>query len=205
MRVTENDQKIYKYICQNGFATVKHIANVFYNDIVYKNELAKKRLKCLIEHGYIKKNRSVNCTQDVFYSEDKYKRQTYHNIVVMDFYTKLLEMKSVKVIKFEKEKVWGHNEGLYIKGNVVSDAYIVIEYKGIMRIFLLEVQSSKNDWRNTIKKYEQVVPDIMRECDATPTIIIADDITHIINFDHSLPVCQIDCKLTDFPLIFDVE
>lgn len=205
MRVTDKDKKIYKYIEEQGFATVKQIANIFYNDITYKNELAKKRLSCLVEHGYVKQTKSVNCNQHIFYADDKFKRQTYHNIIVMDFYTKLLEMKSVKVLEFEREKVWGSREGVYVKNNIVSDAYIVTQIKDYIRVFLLEVQSSKNNWKNTITKYEPHAKDIMEECGGVPTIILADEVQHTINIEHSLPICQIDCKMTDFPLIFDTE
>jgi hypothetical protein len=101
MQVTENDQKIYEYISKTGFATVKQISNIFYNDILYGATLAKKRLNCLIQHGYIKKIKSTNCNQDIFYEDSKFKRQSKHNILVMDVYSCFRKIENLNVLNFE--------------------------------------------------------------------------------------------------------
>ena len=204
MRITSKDREIYKYIEKNKFATVKQIANVFFNDIIYKNELAKKRLSCLVEHGQIKYSKAENCNQMVFYSEDKYKLQTYHNIVVMDLYTKFLEMRNLEVLNFEREKVWGSG-----KGAVRSDAFITVKYSGKIQNFLVEAQASKNLWINSITKYNNkvVLEEIYKACGGyAPVLIFMDEIMHSLDKVESFfQVRQIDLKLTDFPLIFDTE
>ena len=134
MRITPKDRDIYKYIEKEGFATVKQIGNIFFNDIIYKNELAKKRLNCLVEHGYVREVKSTNCNQHIFYSNDKFKKQSYHNIVVMDLYSKFLEMRKVDVIKFEREKTFSdlrHGKfryDFYIKN--LHGADCIIEFNG---------------------------------------------------------------------------
>lgn len=201
MRITEKDRKIYKFIDKVGFATVKQIGSTFFNDITYKNELAKKRLNCLIEHGYIKQAKSVNCNQHIFYSDDKFKRQTYHNIVVMDLRSKFNEMRKVDIISFEREKVWGSGSG-----KVISDAFISISYEGKIRSYIVEVQASNNLWKNSINKYAN--QDILQEMvnasgGVFPTMIFVDEISH--NMDSlgaPYEIKQLDMNLTDFPLIF---
>lgn len=202
MRITDKDRKIYKYIDQTGFATVKQIGNIFFNDITYKNELAKKRINCLVEHQYIKEAKSINCTQHVFYCDDKYKKQTYHNIVVLDLYSKFLEARSIEIIKFEREKVWAN-------GKVISDAFITISYRGKIQSFIVEVQASKNLWKNTINKYANldVLSDMQSQSGgALPAMIYVDEIMHDMKqFEAPYQLLQVDMNLTDFPLIFDAE
>lgn len=202
MRVTDKDRKIYRYIEDNNFATVKQIGNVFYNDIIYKNELAKKRLNCLIEHNYIKKTKSVNCSQHIYYIDDKYKRQTYHNIIIMDFYTKFLEMKGVEVLEFIKEKEWNNKK-------VRSDALISISVNDEIIYFILEVQTSKNDYKSNLDKYldKNTVNDIVHYCKGSfPVIVLVDEIFHNISkYNNYLQIVQLDQKLTNFPLVFQTE
>lgn len=201
MRITNKDREVYKYISEQGFATVKHIANVFFNDITYKNELAKKRLTCLIEHGYVKQIKSVNCNQHIFYADDKFKKQTYHNIVLMDLYTKFLEMRGLEIINFEREKTWA--------GKVRSDGFLIVKYRGKIQSFLIEVQASNNSWKNSITKYEyrEVVEEIRDACDGVmPVLIYVDELMHnITELEKVFQIRQVDMKLTDFPLIFDSE
>lgn len=201
MRVTAKDRKIYKFIDDEGFATVKQIGNVFFNDIIYKNELAKKRLNCLVEHGYIKQTKSVNCNQHIFYTDDKFKRQTYHNIVVMDLYSKFKEMRNVDIIHFEREKSWGDG-----KGKVVSDAFIAVSYNGNIKSYIVEVQASNNIWKNSINKYAnvQILQEMVNACGGVyPIMIFVDEISHNMDvLGAPYKIVQVDMNLTDFPLIF---
>lgn len=202
MRITEKDRKIYKYIEAAGFATVKQIGNIFFNDIIYKNELAKKRLNCLVEHGHIKQVKSVNCTQHIFYCDDKFKRQTYHNIVVMDLYSKFLEMRKLEVVNFQREKIWAG-------GKVISDAFLSVSYKGKIQSYIVEVQASRNLWKNSINKYADtnVLQEIIDNCDGVyPLMIFVDEIVHDTKqLGAPFEIAQVDMNLTDFPLIFDVS
>ena len=201
MRITEKDRRIYKYIENAGFATVKQIGNIFFNDITYKNELAKKRLNCLVEHGHIKEVKSVNCNQHVFFADDKYKRQTYHNIVVMDLYSKFLEMRKLEVIKFEREKTWAG-------GKVISDAFITVSYADKIQSYIVEVQASKNLWRKSIEKYAdmEVLQDMINQSGGVyPIMIFVDSLMHNIeNLGTPFDIAQVDMNLNDFPLIFNM-
>ena len=201
MRVTEKDRKIYKFIDKEGFATVKQIGNVFFNDITYKNELAKKRLNCLVEHGYIKQSKSVNCNQHIFYTDDKFKKQTYHNIVVMDLYSKFNEMRNLNIIDFKREKSWGTG-----KGKVVSDAFLSVSYNGMIRSYVVEVQASNNPWKNSINKYAnvEILQEMVNECGGVyPVMIFVDEISHNVDvLGTPYKIIQVDMNLTDFPLIF---
>lgn len=201
MRVTPKDREIYKYIEKVGFATVKQIGNVFFNDITYKNELAKKRLNCLVEHGHLKEIKSINCNQHIFYSDDKYKRQTYHNIIVMDLYSKFLEMRKLEIINFEREKTWAG-------GKVISDAFITASFRGKIQSYIVEVQASKNLWKNSINKYAdmEILQDMVNSCGGVlPVMIFVDELVHNTDaLEAPFEVTQVDMNLTDFPLIFDV-
>lgn len=199
MRITDKDRSIYKLIDEVGFATVKQIGSIFFNDITYKNELAKKRLNCLIEHGYIKQAKSVNCNQHIFYTDDKLKRQTYHNIIVMDLYVKFNEMRKLEILHFEREKRWDN-------GKVISDAFISVSYNGNIKSYIVEVQASKNLWKSSVNKYanQDVLEEMAEACGGVlPTMIFVDEICHKID-DPNIPfeIVQVDMNLTDFPLIF---
>ena len=202
MRITEKDRKIYKFIESAGFATVKQIGNIFFNDIIYKNELAKKRLNCLVEHGHVREVKSVNCNQHIFFTDDKFKRQTYHNIVVMDLYSKFLEMRKLEVINFEREKVWAG-------GKVISDAFITASFRGKIQSYIVEVQASRNPWKNSVNKYADlnVLQDMANQSGGVlPVMIFVDELVHNTEqLETPFEITQIDMNLTDFPLIFDVS
>lgn len=201
MRVTANDKKIYKFIEDFGFATVKQIANIFFNNITYKNELAKKRLTCLIEHNLVDKAKSINCSQHIFYSDDKYKRQTIHSIIIMDFYTKFIE-EGIDVLEFKREKRWNN-------GKVISDAFITVKYNNKIQSFILEVQTSNNTYKKNISKYldEDVRKEIIDYCHGFfPVIVHVDDVEHNVEeFKDKLQIVQLETNLKRFVLLFDTE
>lgn len=201
MRVTERDRLIYQYIQENKFATVKQIGNVFFNDIIYRNELAKKRLNCLMEHKLIKSIKSTNCSQHIYYSNPKYKSQSYHNIVVMDFVSKLKEISSVQIVHMEREKSWTQG-GTTVR----SDAFIVIHFNGFLRTFIVEARTSNNSWIKSMEKYNEVMETVISESNGTiPTLISIDAAKHNMDeVDSFMKIIQIDIKLSDFPLIFDI-
>jgi hypothetical protein len=203
MEITKRDEKIYKFIEKHGFATVKQITNVFFNDILYGSTLAKRRLDCLIEHGYVKSDKSTNCEQNIFYSDDKFKKQTFHNILVMDIYTEFLKIDDLDVLNFERNKGFGNNK-------IYSDAFITVKYdsfdKTIIQSFIIEVETSNNNYRNTLSKYNDVdvYNDIVSLCDGYgAALVFVDPIKHSMdNIKCPWPVIQLNENLTNFPLIF---
>lgn len=207
MKVTEKDEKIYKFIEDNGFATVKQIANIFYSDILYGSTLAKKRLDCLTEHGYIKQTKSINCSQHVFYVLDKNRKKTRHSIIVMDLYSKFLMMNNLKVLSFERERCFANRK-------VIADGFITVKYSKlngdiIIQNFIFEVQTSNNDYTKVLGKYadDEVNKDILLSCDGyAPLVIYVDNVKHnMTNVSCPYPICQIDENLNDFPLIFNAD
>lgn len=208
MKVTENDQKIYDYISKTGFATVKQISNIFYSDILYGPTLAKKRLNCLIEHGYIKKIKSSDCNQDIFYEDSKFRRQSKHNILVMDVYSCFRKIDSLNVINFEVNKQWGIDHKIY------SDAFLTVEYNAYDNIFtqnfIIEVETSKTKYKNPLYRYNDVEidTDIRAACSGfAPVIILIDNIKHNKDFylQCSYQVCHLDESLCGFPLVFSYK
>lgn len=203
MIVTQKDELIYKYIEENNFATVRQITNAFFSDLLYGATSAKKRLSCLIEHGYIKQTKSTNCNQDIFFVDDKYRKQSKHSILVMDVYSKFYKMENLKIIDFKKEKGFANNK-------VISDGFINISYysvgKTIIQSFIIEVQTSKNDYKKVLNKYNDSVidSDIRAECDGfAPVLIYIDNIKHdMSNICCPYQICQLKESLSDFPLIF---
>lgn len=206
MRVTEKDEKIYKFIEENGFSTVKQITNIFFNDSLYGSTVAKKRLDCLTQHGYIKQTKSVNCSQHVFYVLDKHRKKTKHSILVMDVYSKFLQMDNLKVLNFQREKGFANN-------TVLSDGFITIKYTKldtvIVQNFLIEVQTSNNDYTKVLNKYsnEEVNADIVASCDGyAPVLIYIDNIKHSMKgITCPYQICCLHESLNDFPLIFDTN
>lgn len=203
MQVTKRDEKIYQFIKKYGFTTVKHITNVFFNDTLYGSTVAKKRLDCLRQHGYIKMTKSINCTQNIFYSDNKFNKQTLHNILVMDLYTEFLKIRDLNVLSFERNKGFGNNK-------IFSDAFITVKYNSfnntVTQSFIIEVETSNNNYKNTLSKYNDVdvYKDITANCDGyRATLIFVDPTKHSMdNIKCPYPVIQLDEYLTNFPLIF---
>lgn len=206
MRITEKDKKINAHIEENGFATVKQIGELFFAESTFKSQQAQKRLKALIEYGYIKQYKAVNCSQNIYAASDKFKRQTLHNIIAMDVIVKFMAMKSVKVLDYKREKTWSN-------GKVISDGFISVSYPGkepgeiIMQSFIIEVHQSNNKWKNTLEKYnnESVHKDIIKNTyeGSSPTILFIDSVSHKMdNIICPYQIIQIDSNLTDFPFIF---
>jgi hypothetical protein len=204
MRITKKDELIYHYIEEMGFATVKQVTELFFNDIEYGKTLARKRLNCLIEHGYIKETKSTNCSQHIFYVDPKHSRKTHHAIILMDLYVRFRQMNSLKILNFEREVPFCNKK-------ILSDGFITVTYKvqeGVaVQNFIIEVQTSNNDFKKVLGKYYDgdIVREINAKCEGyLPVIIYVDDVTH--NMDNvrcPYQVIQVDEKLTDFPLIFE--
>lgn len=208
MQITEKDKTINTHIEKYGFATVKQIANIFFNDSAFKGQQAYKRLKALLEYGYIKQYKSVNCSQNIYAVSDKYKRQTLHNIIALDVICKFIECKSIKILDAKRERVWAN-------GKVISDAFVTIKYtKGIevfIQSFIVEIHTSNNKWQKTLEKYnnKEVIDDILKSTPGgdkgiAPTLIFVDSVTH--NFESincPFKITQIDSSLTDFPFVFN--
>lgn len=203
MIVTKKDELIYQYIEDNHFATVRQITNAFFGDLLYGATSAKKRLMCLIEHGYIKQTKSINCNQDIFFVDDKYRKQSKHSILVMDVFSEFYKMNNLKIIDFKKEKGFANNK-------VIADGFINVSYtnfdKMIIQSFIIEVQTSKNDYKKVLNKYNDPIvdADIRAECDGfAPAIIYIDNIRHNMNnINCPYQICQLKESLNDFPLIF---
>lgn len=203
MIVTEKDELIYKYIEDNTFATIRQITKVFFGDLVYGATSAKKRLMCLIEHGYIKQAKSINCNQDIFFVDDKYRKQTKHNIIVMDVYTEFYKTDNLEILDFKKEKCFANNK-------VIADGFISVSYtmnnKTVLQSFLIEVQTSKNDYKKVLNKYNNsfVDKDIRSHCGGfAPVLLYIDNVSHNMR-DIVCPyqICCMKENLYSFPLIF---
>lgn len=206
MRVTEKDQKIYKYILKMGFATVKQITDLFYNDIECGSILAKKRLKCLIDNGYIQQSQSDNSIKNIFFADPKFKKQTKHTIIVMDIYSQFYKMRDLDIIDFSIPKCFANKK-------VVSNAFIKVKYSSfnnvVLQNFIFEVETSNNDYRKTISKYNDpnVQADIKATCDGySPVLVLVDNVKHDMSKTSSpYKLLQIDTDLTNFPLIFSAK
>lgn len=203
MIVTKKDELIYKYIEENKFATVRQITNVFYSDILYGATSAKRRLLCLIEHGYIKQTKSTNCNQNVFYIDDKDRKQSKHSILVMDVYSEFRKTANLEVIDFQKEKGFCNKK-------VIADGFISVKYNNadnfVIQNFIIEVQTSRNDFKKVLNKYNNadVDYDIRANCDGfAPVIIYVDNVKHDMSkISCPYQICQLHENLSDFPLIF---
>lgn len=206
MITTKKDEQIYNYIKKMGFSTVKQIGELFFSNMEYSSSYAKKRLKHLLDYGYIHETESVNCNQNIFYVDPKFKRQTYHNIVVTNIYLQFYKMEDLDIIDFAKPKCFANKK-------IMSDAFITIKYSScnnvIIKNFIFEVETSKNDYRNTISKYTDPVvqADIKTVCDGyNPVLVFVDNVKHDMSkISCPYPLIQIDSNLTNLPLIFSTN
>jgi hypothetical protein len=120
----------------------------------------------------------------------------------MDLYSKFLQMKNLEVLNFERERCFAGNK-------VIADAFLTVKFNKISNViiqsFLIEVQTSNNDYTKVLNKYndKDVFDDVNNACGGyAPVLIYVDDIKHNMNgVAGPYQICQIDENLNDFPLI----
>lgn len=141
--LTQRDRSIIRHIEQYGFITNQQARELYVpRNVVKGYEAARRRLKYIIDNNitFTIKEKPLKITTNKVTGKPvfHYKNQpSYHDIVVMDFYARLVFM-GVNVLKFKKHVEW-------LGGTYISDAFLAYEVDGKKTIALLEVCYANQD------------------------------------------------------------
>lgn len=166
--ITQRDREIIDFIDKIGFATIKHISNMYFTNNRYGYDSARKRLKKINETGeYIKCFKNMETNELVYVPYDsKLKRVSMHNIKVLDYLCNL-KVLGCHIKETELEPVFD---------TIKPDAYVSFEFDGYLYCQLIEVQM-RHDYVD-IKRFkkDEVIKSIFEKTkDICPRIIIIQD------------------------------
>ena len=130
MIITERDIKIKEFLKEVSVADTKTISILFFNGSL---RACQNRLKKLVDIKYIKCFREGIPGQNIFYIGRKPK--SWKHKIVFSQLLGVLQLNEIKILK--------HRTPLKV-GPVIADGFIAINYKGKNKIYLVEVERTKN-------------------------------------------------------------
>lgn len=188
--ITERDREIINFIYDIGFITIPQAGKLFYTDSHINYDLARRRLKKIVNQDlYIKAFRNIETKQIIYIpKESKTKRISKHDILVIDY---LSELKSLgcNIEKVEIEKDFG---------GIIPDAFIVFTFNGYRYYQLLEVQL-RHDYVD-INRFRGVMDKILSLTNnTTPNVVIIQDTNKDYSVDNKtvMDIIQLKTHLDD--------
>lgn len=134
--ITDRDREIINFIYDIGFSTIKHIGDVFFTESIYKYDLARKRLRKILQCNiYIKPIINKETNNTIYIPIDSNRKSiSEHDISVLNYICglKLLgcDINSIEI------------EPTFI--NVRPDALISFEFNGYRYYQIVEQQLRHN-------------------------------------------------------------
>lgn len=130
MIITERDIKIKEFLKEVSVADTKTISILFFNGSLRR---CQQRLKILTDINYIRFFREGIPCQNIFYVGRKPKSWK-HKIVFSQLLSEL-KLQNIEILKYRTPlKIC----------NVIADGFIAINENGINKIYLIEVERTKN-------------------------------------------------------------
>lgn len=196
MIITDRDRDILRHIEEFQFATISQIRDLFFSTQKYGYDIARKRLNLLRREGKLHAIKDFQTNSNIF-SLYPLKKVSKHNIIIRDFYTKLIS-EGIDV-NFFKIEFTG-----FLDGKIRPDAFIKVTVNGWIFFLFLEVITSNN--QRDISKYEKLYHsgEFQEQFGLSfPTVIFVDEVIHSNNLksDH-FRVVQIEHDLKGLPIIF---
>lgn len=136
--ITNKDNEIINFCDTFGGITIKQCSKLFYKEAAYKQDLARKRLKKLIDEKYLKGEMDWATNQKVFYIS---KKPSSHTIMIINYNIELIFL-GAEVLEFQKE--------YQIENICRPDAFIVFKYNNKGKLNFVEVDMSH---KTNLKKY----------------------------------------------------
>lgn len=162
--ITERDREIIDFIYDIGFATIKHIADLFFTNATYKQDLARKRLRKILKtNEYIKVIKNQTTNESVYLPIDsKIKNVSMHNLKILDYACELKRL-GVNIERIQIEPNYC---------DIRPDASVIFTFNGCRYYQLLEVQcrhamvdidrySSQNVIQAILNDNENIAPNII--------------------------------------------
>ena len=194
--ITDRDREIINFIDKIGFATINHIADLFFNCNNFAYDLARRRLKKIKENGnYL---RSVYCSEinKLIYTpyDSKKTNVKIHDIKLIDYLTKLKKL-GCDIKEFE---LFPHFN------NIVPDMYLKFVFDGYEYYQLVEIQLRHENVNLDRFMVEDNIKSILNRCNNTlPTIVIVQDSRHIYENSY-YDIIKLNTNLNDIGKVFNL-
>lgn len=202
--ITDRDKKVLRFVEQYGSITISQARRMFYSTQKYGYDIARKRLKKLVDYNKLKMVRDMTGNENVYYMDRKL---SYHDLLVLDYYAELI-YNGADIVYFKQMKPW-------MGGRCISDAYCcyvigskmffniveVVRTHGIDKDKYLELYRSEEPQRVGSIIYEKLGGSPINEF---PRLIIIDSVTHrkYENMHPDIRIHQLDFKLRKITEIF---
>ena len=159
--LTDRDYKIIEFIKDFKAATTSTIADMFFPSL----RTAQRRLKYLVEHGYIKAYQEHITLEKIYYI-NKRPSQLKHSLILSSFIAELKKA-NIEILKYKVQ---------FKLGNTIPDCLLVLRYNNKNYIYLVEVENTK---AFNVKKYEDLYYSraYKDKLPAFPSIVVISDRT----------------------------
>lgn len=204
MYLTDTDQKVLKFVEEYGSITISQAQKMYYNTQKYGYDIARRRMRKLVDHGKLKVSRDNSGNENVYYIE---KKLTYHDLLVLDYYAELIRQGARKVY-FRPRKSW-------MQGKCISDGYCcyilgdkvyfniieVVRTHGVDKDKYLALYNSEEPQKFSSDLYQKIGGKPIVEF---PKLIIIDNAVHTkpLFINESIRTHQLDFSLSGFAKIF---
>lgn len=160
--LTARDRKMMQHIELYKGITIPQAYRIFFKDMVYGMDYARKRLKILNQQGFIKYKTDRVTKRRVYYTNKAFRE---HDMYIMDFYSWIV---------FDGGEILEYCPNRKVAANY-SDGYFKFKFQGHIYPYFLEVNLyNKAD----MKKYEDyfLLGEIQKELNGKfPIVAVVDD------------------------------
>lgn len=197
MVLSPRDREILLHIESWGFATIKQITDIFFREQKYGYDMARKRLNLMVKDHKLFVHRNYENNMNI-YTFEKIKKVSQSNIIVMDFYAKLM-IEGAEILLFERE----YNK--FMDGKIRPDIFVAVKIENW--IIYMFVEAQLRHVKADIEKYEKLYAsgDFQRKFSTTtfPTVVVIDDVKHKKDYESpNFKIAQIDLCMGGFPKIY---
>lgn len=204
MYITDTDQKVLNFVEKYGSITISQAQKMFYNTQKYGYDIARRRMRKLVDNGKLRVSRDLTGNENVYYMD---KKLSYHDLLVLDYYAELVNH-NAKVVYFKRCKEW-------MGGKCISDAYAcyllnnkiffniveVVQTHGIDQSKYVDLYKSNEPQKFNSMIYEKLGG---KHIDKFPKLIVIDNVNHYrgIKINDNIEVIQLDFNLKNFSSVF---
>lgn len=147
----DRDNNIVKHIEKYHFCTPKQVTQMYFGDLEYGRDIARRRLERLTELGYIQKFAEVNRIAEYAALKDDKGQDITHRcqpsrLIILDLYAKLIS-EGVEVETFKLEHFW-------CGGAYRSDAVLIFTFLDRRYSYIIECNISNHP--ANLEKYDKL-------------------------------------------------
>lgn len=202
--LTDTDQKVLKFVEQFGSITISQAQKMYYNTQKYGYDIARRRMRKLVENNKLKVSRDTAGNENVYYMD---KKLTYHDLLVLDYYAELIH-NGARIVYFKQKQPWMNNKCIsdayccYVIGNkVLFNIVEVVRTHGVDKDKYLELFKSGEPQKFNSLIYEKLGGQPITEF---PRLVVIDNVTHTreLFINEAVKTHQLDFYLSDFAKIF---